>query len=330
MNYSAILSQNRIHQVVITWVFSCFSLLWLENLMTAQEIFGTSSKKLRPSHQESDLSELDLDAHKLLRSGDFSGALAAFQKELRKDATDTSLLMEYEFLRSVIERRKRLDEDIADSEWMLHAERLRTYYAKYQIHSEHVRIAQQIYQRSKTPVALNNLSRAFFAAQKYDEALLFFDEIDPIGKNISIQLEKAEFHLASGNMPDARDVIKRIAEHVSAQEDLLRLSRIQGAVRMYATSIKTLIRCFEVTHPKNLDKLKQKVFEYEEFHTIRATPEFILAMKTESTIKDQSTSCSTKWNGTLFDESPWYERPFIVHGLDLNDWKVGKPSLKTE
>jgi hypothetical protein len=103
---------------------------------------------------------------------------------------------------------------------------------------------------------------------------------------------------------------------------LLRLSRLQALTKQYASSIKTLKRCFELTPPNILPLVKKEAEKFAEFEPILSSSEFAGVMATKSTLHTIDMECAKKWIGISFEQHPKYSREMTKDEINFEDWQL--------
>lgn len=280
---------------------------------------------LAEKHAEGEEETEFAEIRECLRAADFDGAQNAFRKELRHHFDNEQLKKGYEELKTVLRLRENLKIEENAIRWSNLAGRLREYYRRHEIHSELIALSREVYRRSKADANAARVVEAYIIAGKYQSALDFVNSLEKADSNPVIQIEKACIFLAAGEKEKARKHARTIqADSMNAPEDLLRLARLQASTQLHATSVKTLVRCFERTPPNILARVKKEAAECPEFEPLLSSSEFTAAMATQSMISRDDPACSRKWIGLTIDERPWYIRAASNREINYDDWRISQ------
>lgn len=261
----------------------------------------------------------------LLRAGDFHGALDALRQELRLDFDNIELKREFEVLQKIIRMREELENEENAIRWNILSERILRFYRQNGIHQPHIDLALDIHRRHRSTKHAVYVIGAFVQAERFQEAIDFVNSLEQAASNPVLRIEKACIFIAAGYKEKARSIARSIsAQTLDSPDDLLRLARLQAATQLHATSVKTLVRCFEQTPPTILSKVKREASSYPEFAELLSSSEFVAAMSTRSQISLDDPACAKKWIGATIDERPWYIRSLSRREINYDDWQLAR------
>jgi len=254
---------------------------------------------------------------------DFDGAVKSLQLALRCDFVNKKYAAELKSVREIIKLREEIEQEKDSHRWSVLAQHLRTYYKKNGVRDGLVDIGLQIFDRSKLTWDAVGVINAMIAAERFDDALDFADSVDDKGINPSIRIAKGCVLYSAGQNSEARKQARSISmDDLQTPDDLLRLARLQAATELYASSVKTLVRCFEQTPRNSLSEFKEYVVKVPEFEPLLTSSEFAEALTTQSKQESIDRSCSQKWVGVVFDQRPKYIRDLSKGPVNPDDWKV--------
>jgi tetratricopeptide (TPR) repeat protein len=207
--------------------------------------------------------------------------------------------------------------------WNAKAEQLRQYYLENHLYSENITLSLEIYRRTKTIVDAFSVVDAFLDTGQFQEALYFVNLQKRSDFAVVFQIEKARIFCKANQSEQARQIIRTIsADKLDSPDILLRLARVQGSTRQYASAVKSLRRCFVLTPPDVLPQIKKEVEKSAEFQPILSSSEFTAVMSTKSTLAPNEMKCAQKWIGTTFDERLKYSQVTKEDGIKFDDWKL--------
>jgi tetratricopeptide (TPR) repeat protein len=263
---------------------------------------------------------------RLIQSGQLEEAVSFFQHALRLEPDNLQLQKEFNDLRQIVKLRQELPKEKNAIQWSIDAERLRRYYAKYQVVSEHLNLVLEVHRRVDSIAHAIDVIDTFLMAKQYQEALDFTLAQKQPQQIIPLQIEKARIYYEAGEKEYARKIVRSIPfEKLNVPESLFRLARIQSRTSQYASAVKSLKRCFELTPPNILPLIKKEAEKCAEFQSILSSSEFIEVLATRSLIPINDRNCAKKWSGTFsFDEpSQNILSQHILQGeINFNDWRL--------
>jgi tetratricopeptide (TPR) repeat protein len=260
----------------------------------------------------------------LIRSGQLEESVLFFQKALRVEPDNDELQKEFNELRQIVKLRQKLPKEKNAIQWSIDAERLRRYYVKYRVVSEHLHLVLEIHRRIGSISHAIDVIDAFLMAEQYQEALDFTLSQKQPQQIFPLQIEKARIYYEAGEKEYARKIVRSIPlEKLNSPESLFRLAQIQSRTLQYASAIKSLKRCFELTPPNILPLIRKEAEKCAEFQSILSSSEFIEVLATRSLIPTNDVNCAKKWSGTFaFDELPQYPQNILQGEINFNDWRL--------
>ncbi len=262
-------------------------------------------------------------AQKLVSDGDFDEAVIALKTALRHDFTNKTIAAELDAVRNIIKLRNEFRNVKDSTRWSVLAQHLRLYYQKNGVKTEWVDISLQIFDKSKLTWDAVCVINAMIGAGRYNDALDFAESVDSNDKNPSIRISKGYIYYAAGELSEARKISKSLVmDELKTPDDLLRLARLQAVTNLHASSVKTLVRCFELTPINSLPSFKEYVVKLPEFEPLRPSSEFAEALTTMSKQENTTRSCSQKWVGVVIDQRPKYIKDLAKGPINPDDWKV--------
>jgi tetratricopeptide (TPR) repeat protein len=260
----------------------------------------------------------------LIQSGQLEESILFFQKAIRIEPDNIELQKEFNHLRQIIKLRRELPTEKNIIQWSIGAERLRRYYIKYHVISDHLDLVLEIHRRIGTISHAIDVIDAFLLAEQYQEALDFVLSQKQPEQIFPLQIEKARIYYEAGEKEHARKIIRSIPlEKLNSPESLFRLARVQAMTLQYASAVKSLKRCFELTPPNILPLIKKEAEKCSEFESILSSSEFTEAMATRSLIPSNDMDCAKKWIGnSSFDERPQSPKNMVIGEINFNDWRL--------
>jgi tetratricopeptide (TPR) repeat protein len=261
----------------------------------------------------------------LIQAGQLEESVLFFQKAIRVEPNNIELQREFNTLRQIIKLRLELPAEKNAVQWSIGAERLRRYYIKYHVVSEHLDLVLEIHRRVGTISRAIDVIDAFLMAEQYQEALDFTLSQKQPEQITPLQIEKARIYYQAGEKEHARKIVRSIPlEKLNSPESLFRLARVQSMTSQYASAVKSLKRCFELTPPNILPLIKKEAEKCSDFEPILSSSEFTEAMATRSVVPSLDMDCAKKWVGTSsFEERPQYSQNSIFNGeINFNDWRL--------
>ena len=263
------------------------------------------------------------EARACVSAADFSGAVKALQLALRCDFVNKKYVAELRTVREIIKLREELEREADSFRWNVLALYLRDYYQRNRVMDDLVDICLRIFDRSKLTWNAVCAIDAMILAERFDDALDFVASVDEKGTNPSIQIAKGYILHSADRASEARQQARSISTSaMQTPDDLLRLARLQATTELYASSVKTLVRCFELTPRNSLAEFKESVVKLPEFEPLLASSEFAEALTTRSKLESTDRSCSQKWVGVVFDQRPKYIRDLSKGPINPDDWKI--------
>ena len=254
---------------------------------------------------------------------DFDGAVRSLQLALRHDFVNKKYVAELRAVREIIRLREELERERDSHRWSVLSQHLRAYYRKNGVRDGLVDISLQIFDRSKLTWDAVCVINAMIVAERFDDALDFAASVDENDSNPSIRISKGYVLYSADRGAEARKQAKEISMNdLQTPDDLLRLARLQAVTELHASSVKTLIRCFEWTPRNSLPEFKDYVVTLPEFKPLLTSSEFAEALTTRSKQEGIDQSCSQKWVGAVFDQRPKYIRDLSKGPINPDDWKV--------
>jgi tetratricopeptide (TPR) repeat protein len=259
-----------------------------------------------------------------IRSGQLEESIPFFQKTLRIEPNNAELQKELNELRQIIKLRQDLPKEKNAIQWSIGAERLRRYYVRHHVVSEHLNLVLEVHRRVGSVSHAIDVIDAFLMAEQYQEALDFTLSQKQPEQLLPLQIEKARIYYEAGEKEHARKIVRLIPfEKLNSPESLFRLARIQSRTSQYASAVKSLKRCFELTPPNILPLIKKEAEKSSEFQPILSSSEFVEAMSTRSLVPSNDMDCAKKWTITSsFDERPQYSQNIIQGEINFNDWRL--------
>ncbi|MDR2705989.1 MAG: hypothetical protein LBC02_09450 [Planctomycetaceae bacterium] len=260
----------------------------------------------------------------LIQSGQLEKSVSFFQKALRGEPDNAELQKEFDELRQVIKLRRELPKEKNAIQWSIGAERLRRYYVKYHVVSDHLNLVLEVHRRVNTISHAIDVIDAFLMAEQYQEALDFTLSQKQPEQVLPLQIEKARIYYEAGEKEQARKIIRSISfEKLNSPESLFRLARIQSLTSQYASAVRSLRRCFELTPPNILPLIKKEAEKSSEFQSILSSSEFVEVMATRSLVPSNDMDCAKKWSVTSsFGERPQYSQNVFQGEINFNDWRL--------
>jgi tetratricopeptide (TPR) repeat protein len=261
---------------------------------------------------------------RLIESGQLEEAVPFFQNALRLEPNNTKLQKEFNELRQIVKLRQSLPQEKKAIQWSIGAERLRRYYVQYHVISDHLNLVLEVHRRVGSISHAIDVIDAFLIAEQYQNALDFILSQKQPEQILPLQIEKARVYYKAGDKERARKVVRSIPpEKLNSPELLFRLARIQSQTSQYASVIKTLKRCFELTPPNILPLIKKEAEKCVEFQSILSSSEFAEVMATRSLIPPNDMDCAKKWSETFpIDEYPQYPQRILQGEINFNDWRL--------
>ncbi|MDR2757545.1 MAG: hypothetical protein LBC20_17795 [Planctomycetaceae bacterium] len=260
----------------------------------------------------------------LIQFGQLEESILFFQKAIRIEPDNIELQKELNNIRQMIKLRGELPLEKNAIQWNIGAERLRRYYIKYHVISDHLDLALEIHRRVGTVSCAIDVVDAFLMAEQYQEALDFIVSQKKTEQILPLQIEKARIYFMAGDKEQARKIIRSIPfEKLNSPESLFRLARVQSMTLQHASAVKSLRRCFELTPPNILPLIKKEAKKCPEFESIFSSSEFMEVLKTRSLISSNDMDCAKKWIGnSLLNEQPQSPKNIIIGEINFNDWRL--------
>ena len=266
----------------------------------------------------------EIAVKRLLKNGDFDGALDACRKALRTRENDPDLNREFTELRQIIRLRREFTETKSSVRKTLLGDQLRCYYIRNEIHDENIAMAVDAFCENRTPGKALKLTEALTVAGRHQDALDFIDSLDLEKNADQLLVEKVRILLDADRWEEAITVLRSLTtELIDSPELLLSLARLQAMTKQNVSAVKTLGRCFGLIRQNQLAEVKRHVMDDPAFQAIRSTSEFGAVMQIRSKEPPCGKPCSQKWVGTVFNQEPEYMRKNkLGEKIDLNFWRV--------
>ncbi|MDR3199472.1 MAG: hypothetical protein LBU34_16505 [Planctomycetaceae bacterium] len=260
----------------------------------------------------------------LIQSGQLEESVPFFQKALRIEPDNLELQKEFNNLRQIIKLRRELPMEKNVIQWGIGAERLRRYYVKYHVVSEHLALVLEVHRRAGTIAHAIDVVDAFLTAEQYQEALDFILSQKQPEQILPLQIEQARVYFEAGDKERARKIVRSIPfEKLDSPESLFRLARAQSMTLQHASAVKSLKRCFELTPSNILPLIKKEAEKCSEFEPILSSSEFRAVMGTQSQVPSNEMDCAKKWVGTSsLNERPKNSINIFKGEIDFNDWRL--------
>ncbi|MDR0338219.1 MAG: hypothetical protein LBI18_14145 [Planctomycetaceae bacterium] len=310
----------------------CYSLIYFVMLIFAVAVNISIGNERADQHRElqiaqsgqisvSSLPELTLQ---FIQAGQLEESIPSFQEALRIEPNNSELQKEFNTLRQIIKLRRELPKEKNATQWSIGAEYLRRYYLKHQVVSEHLNLALEIHRRVGTVSRAIDVIDAFLMAEQYQEALDFTLSQKQPDQILPLQIEKARIYYQAGEKEHARKIVRSIPfEKLTSPESLFRLARIQSMTLQYASTVRSLRRCFELTPPNILPLIKKEAEKCVEFKPILSSSEFTEVMATRSQIPPNDMDCAKKWvASSSLEERPHYFQNMVKGEINFNDWRL--------
>jgi hypothetical protein len=259
---------------------------------------------------------------KLIKLGDINGASRVFQKSVPGDWSD-----ELEQLIRIVELRENLDREKTAIRWSILADELQDYFVSHRMWDGAVSIAKARFLRSRAVRHALDVIDLYSQAEQFDQALWYISYLEQkffgdVESCAAIEVTKVKVYLAQGLQEHARLAVRQIKMcRIDSPETLLQLAKLQSATRQYASAVKTLVRCFELTPPSILPAYKVEAGSSEEFKPIMASSEFVAAMGTKSTVTDNCPACAKKWDSIAIIEKRQTTN-YVMDGINTDDWRI--------
>jgi tetratricopeptide (TPR) repeat protein len=260
----------------------------------------------------------------LIRSGQLEESVPFFQKALRAEPDNDELQKEFNELRQIVKLRQTLPTEKNAVQWNIGAECLRRYYAQHHVVSEHLKLVLEIHYRVGTISRAIDVIDAFLKEEQYQEALDFVLSQKQPEQILPLRIEKARIYYEAGEKDQAQKIVRSIPfEELNSPESLFRLARIQSRTLQYASAIRSLKRCFELTPSNILPLIKKEAEKCVEFRPILSSSEFVEVMSTRSLVFSNEMNCAKKWTITSsFGEPPQHFQKILQGEIDFNDWRL--------
>jgi tetratricopeptide (TPR) repeat protein len=268
---------------------------------------------------------------RLIQTGQLEDAVSLFQNALRREPSNLQFQKELTSLRQIVKFRQELPNEKNAVRWSIKAEHLRRYYVQHQVVWDHLHLVLEVHRRVGSLAHAINVIDAFLMVEQYQKALDFARAQKQPDQILPLQIEQARIYYKAGEKNYACKIVRSISsEKLYSPDSLFRLARIQAQTAQYASLIKTLKRCFELTPPNILPLLKKEVEKCPEFQPIHAASEFIDVLNTRSLILSNDLSCAQKWLTTSSCSEYGHpqtsktilSQPILQGKIDVNDWKV--------
>ncbi|MDR1962904.1 MAG: hypothetical protein LBQ50_03900 [Planctomycetaceae bacterium] len=261
---------------------------------------------------------------RFIRSGQLEESVLFFQKAIRSEPDNTEIQKELNHLRQMVKLRQELSQEKNAIQWSIRAERLRRYYIQYRAVSAYLELVLEIHRRVNTVSHAIDVIDAFLMAEQYQDALDFVLSQKQPEQILPLQIEKARIYYEAGEKEQARKIVRSISiDKLTSPESLFRLARLQSSTLQYASTVKTLRRCFELTPPNILPLIKKEAERCSEFEPILSSSEFIDVMTTRSLVSSGDMDCAKKWTVTSsFKEQPQSFQNMIKGEINFNDWRL--------
>jgi tetratricopeptide (TPR) repeat protein len=261
---------------------------------------------------------------KLIEAGQLEESVLFFQKAIRVEPDNIELQKEFNTLRQIIKLRLELPAEKNAIQWSIGAERLRRYYTKYHVVSEHLNLVLEVHRRVGTISNAIDVIDAFLTAEQYQEALDFTLSQKQPDQVIPLQIEKARIYYRAGEKEHARKIVRSIPlEQLTSPESLFRLARVQSMTLQHASAVKSLKRCFELTPPNILPLIKKEAEKCSDFEPLLSSSEFSEAMAIRSRIPSNDLDCAKKWaGGASLDERQQFSQNMFKGEINFNDWRL--------
>ncbi|MDR0520776.1 MAG: hypothetical protein LBH00_02860 [Planctomycetaceae bacterium] len=236
--------------------------------------------------------EICAEGLRLIQSGKLEEA-----SELMKAVFGTNWQHELDDLCRIAELKQSVLSEKNDIVWRSCAEQLRTLYLQKKMFAEGEDVARKIFVRMRTLTDGLNVAETFLTGGQADAAMKFTAHLEKtFGKSepgkTEIEMLKCRILLAKGEKESAKKSVRQLrVDAVRTPDSMFQLAQIQAATRQYASSVRTLIRCFEESPPAVADILKKNAAACPAFQPIREHPEFMNALKTKSLVPDDCPAC---------------------------------------
>ena len=221
--------------------------------------------------------------NKLLRAGDFQGALKAYDKVAQANPKNPKAKIQSMLVRRIVKMRQSLDGIKNNQQWFTTAKSLYSFYYDYQIYSEAVNIARKIHNRNGTTESAVMLARSRLALGKNRDAMEGLRAISNryVTPSVRVLMCIAQARLGQTNNAKAllrHTKIPRKAEY----QYLFDLSRLCALAGNYDQALTALTFSFENTPVGRLVVMKNNAKNCQDFARLWKNPDFANVMMTKS------------------------------------------------
>jgi hypothetical protein len=278
---------------------------------------------------------------RLICLGDNGGAANVLQSEVKKAGISFDWCTTLDELTQVVALQEALAKEKDMAQWVELAELLKQFYRKLGLESEEILLAKKIFARVRSLQSILDVVDTCIETKHFDEAESVIEYFELKYKNsreyfAAVGIAKCRLYLAANSPESARKTVRTIdSAEIEAPEILLALAYVQVATRQYASSVRTLGRCFAATPPEEIDALRTQILRSADFQTVSDSPEFAKAINTPSAVTAVTTAATeescracalAKWRKlnellgrtAAFDAS----KPlFLNETINTADWK---------
>ena len=221
--------------------------------------------------------------NKLLRAGDFQGALKVYDAAAQANPKNQEFKIQSMLIRQIMKMRQNLDRINDNQQWCTTANSLYYFYYDYQIYNEAINIAHKIYNRNGSTESAVMLARSQLALGKNRDAMEGLRAISNLQVTPSARVLMCIAQARLGQNESAKALLRhtRIPRKAGYQH-LYDLSRLCVLAGNYDQALTALTFCFENTPDSRLDVIKNNVKNCPDFTQLWKNPGFANVMTTKS------------------------------------------------
>ncbi|GHT21413.1 hypothetical protein FACS189419_02290 [Planctomycetales bacterium] len=303
-------------------------LLVLAAVLLQGDVLGADSGKMVSLCCAEDMSE----GIRLVKLGDMAGASIVLQRASQEKRFDRDWKDELDTLIYIAELQNIVRTEKDPERWNLAAEQLRICYIEVGLYSEAVLTAKQRFVRQRTIPAALVVVETCVATEQLKEASAFIRYLELIFKNdykavSAVEIMQAWVYLKMGKYETAKTYVRQlnVCDEIKDPELLFLLAKVQAATRQFASSVKTLKKCFLVTPPDILPLLKEDTLKSEEFAPILDAEEFQQVMTAESELPSMAARFANhklkrQVEKEILKRAESLEN-YQMQGINVSDWQ---------
>ena len=227
--------------------------------------------------------------NRLLAKGDFEGAYQAYRLAVQAQPYNPKYQTRARLVQRMITMRETLEQAEDSEQWFEAAQKLHTLYHDNGIHSEALALALKAHAKKASPESLAMLARTRLAIGQNIDAAEALRELSGEQATAEIRVLMGIALARQGQTSPAQKLLKSAEPpRTPSNQFLFDAARLHALVGSQNDALKMLTRSFEKSPPSQLDSMKTRAQQSEDFAKLRHNPGFAQALATKSKVPEPS------------------------------------------